>query len=187
MDKVGGLLNWFGGSIGRAAGTGLIIGLFMVVFGMTPAQAVAYLIETPPNWLLSGWTRLIGLIVGIAVIWASLNYNRWSRKQQAIDLLAEDISWAIHDLVNRNPRPSTEGEIDKFDTDYRAWCDKVSSKLNNRAFFTRADQLHFDRLGFVPPLQMSGHARLDWLLGQLRLKFERLRDVINWTQQRRMS
>jgi hypothetical protein len=89
--------------------------------------------------------------------------------------------------VNRNPRPSTEGEIDKFDTDYRAWCDKVSSKLNNRAFFTRADQLHFDRLGFVPPLQMSGHARLDWLLGQLRLKFERLRDVINWTQQRRMS
>jgi hypothetical protein len=61
----------------------------------------------------------------------------------------------------------------------------VSKKLENRAFFTRADQLHFDMLGFVPPVSMTNNQRFDWLLSMLALKFERLRDVINWTQQRR--
>jgi hypothetical protein len=31
---------------------------------------------------------------------------------------------------------------------------------------------------------IGGDPRLDWPLSQLRLKFERLRDVINWTQER---
>jgi hypothetical protein len=65
------------------------------------------------------------------------------------------------------------------------WCDRVSAKLENKAFFTRADQLHFDQLGFVPQIAMTRQLELDQLLGQLREKFDRLRDVINWVQQRR--
>jgi hypothetical protein len=61
----------------------------------------------------------------------------------------------------------------------------MSKKLENRVFFTRAHQLHFDMLGFVEPIKMTEHGRYDWLLSQLRLKFERLRDVINWSQMRR--
>jgi hypothetical protein len=123
--------------------------------------------------------------VGLCLIGASLWFNVWSRKQKAIDGLAEDMSFAIHDLVNRKPRPQTDDDIKQWKKDYEAWCDKVSKKLENRAFFTRADQLHFDDLGFIDPLFMTGLPKLDELLGQLRLKFERLRDVINWTQQRR--
>ena len=61
----------------------------------------------------------------------------------------------------------------------------VSKKLENKAFFTRADQLHFEDLGFVDHIRLSGHPDFDGSLSQLKLKFERLRDVINWTQMRR--
>jgi hypothetical protein len=108
----------------------------------------------------------------------------WSRKQRAIDDLAEDLSWAIQKLLNRDPRPTTNQQVAQWEADYRSWCERVSKKLADRAFFTRADQLHFDMLGFVEPIGMSGIAHLDWLLSQLRLKFQRLRDVINWTQER---
>jgi hypothetical protein len=40
------------------------------------------------------------------------------------------------DLVNRTPRPQTDGDIEKWKKDYEAWCDKVNKKLENRAFFT---------------------------------------------------
>jgi hypothetical protein len=122
--------------------------------------------------------------VGLVIIGLSLWMNLWSKKQQTIDDLAEEMSWAIHDLLNRTPRPSTDEAVAKWESDFHQWCEKVSTKLENRAFFTRADQLHFDRLGFIEPVAMSGHQRFDWLLSQLRLKFDRLRDVINWTQQR---
>ena len=185
MDTVGSLLNWIGGGISRMAAVGLAMGLFMALIGMTPGEAVAYLLDTPPNWLMNDWTRLIVLIAGIVVMVVSLNFNRWSLRQRAIDSLAEDISWAIHELLNRDPSPRTAQEIEQWEQDYRAWRQGVSIKLENRAFFTRADQIHFDRLGFVTPVQMSRLGRLNSLLGQLRLNFERLRDVINWTQQRR--
>jgi hypothetical protein len=83
------------------------------------------------------------------------------------------MAFAINDLVNRNPRPQTDDDIRRWKQDFEAWCDKVSKKLENRAFFTRADQLHFDSLGFIDPLFMTGLPNLDALLSQLRLKFER--------------
>jgi hypothetical protein len=119
------------------------------------------------------------------VIAASLWLHLWSKKQQAIDDLAEDMSWAIQNLLNRTPMPSTPIEVAEWDRDFREWCSNVSAKLENRAFFTRADQLHFDMLGFVEPVAMSDNRALNRLLSMLRLKFARLRDVINWTQQRR--
>src|SRR5262249_32083739 len=108
-----------------------------------------------------------------------------AKKQAALDDLAEDISFAIHDLLNCAPTPTTQDEIAKWKSDFEAWCDRVSKKLENRAFFTRADQLHFDRLGFIDPLFLTGQATLDRYLAQLRLKLDRLREVINWAQQRR--
>jgi hypothetical protein len=141
MEKVGSLLNWIGGGVSRATATSLVTGIFFIVFGMTPAEAVAYIGRCPPDWLMSGWTRLVVLVLGIAVVWVSLHFNRWSRKQLAINSLAQDISWAISDLLNRQPRPQSDQEIATWQSDYRTWCKKVSNQLQNRAFFTQADQL----------------------------------------------
>jgi hypothetical protein len=181
----GRLRDYLGGGLTRAAATGLWTALFLIAFGMHPAEWLASLWHNPPAWLMSGWTRLTVLVVGLVLLGASLRFNVWSQQQRAIDDLSEELSWAIRHLLNQKPRPETDDGIAEWEARFRGWCEKVSGKLDNRAFFTRTDQLHFDRLGFVDPISMSGHQRLDWLLSQLRMKFERLRDVINWTQQRR--
>ena len=176
---------WIGGSIGRVAGTGLVIGIFIVSYGAAPGQAIADLLTHLPPWLTNPWFKLALVVIGLALIGTSLHFNVWSLRQKAIDDLAEDLSWAIHHLLNKPV--SNESEVAQWESEYKAWCQKVSTKLENRAFFTRADQLHFDRLGFVPPANFAGsyNKRHDWLVSQLNLKFERLRDVINWTQMRK--
>ena len=185
MPGVGRLIDFLGGAIVRVAVTGILIGLFAFLVGMTPAAFFVYVLEDPPAWIDSSWFRLGFIIIGLVFIGGSVRYNFWSQKQQAIDELAEDISSAITDLLNRTPRPQTDDEVTAWQTDYNDWCAGVSKKLENRAFFTRADQLHFDRLGFIEPISMGSAPGLNWLLSQLRHKFDRLRDVINWTQQRR--
>lgn len=185
---VGSLFQFIGGALGRVAATGLIIGIFFVVVGVTPWQFVVELITRPPAWSASVWFRVAILILGLAFILASLNFNRWSNNQKVIDSLAEDISWAIDNLLNRKAGPQARDAnyIDTWERDFKKWCSDVSRKLSNRAFFTRADQLHFDYLGFVDPIAFYMDAqRLNDLLSQLKLKIERLRDVINWTQERR--
>lgn len=181
------ILEFSGGGISRAAGTGLAVAMSMIVFGMSPAELVMYLWNAPPAWLLNGWTRLLVLIVGLAVFFVSFRFNVWDQRQNAIDSLAEDISQAIHELVNRHTREdiSTPEQVKRFADDYHAWCDRVHKKLENRAFFTRADQLHVERLGFIDPVKMTGQSQYDWFLSQLKLKFERLREIINLIQSRR--
>jgi hypothetical protein len=176
---------WIGGAITRVAGTGLVIGIFIVIYGAAPGQAMADLLTHLPPWLTNPWFRLALVVIGLFLIGTSLHFNVWSLRQKAIDDLAEDLSWAIHHLLNKHV--SNEPEVAQWESEYKAWCEKVSKKLENRAFFTRADQLHFDRLGFVPPANFahSFNQRHEWLVSQLNLKFERLRDVINWTQMRK--
>ena len=176
---------WIGGSITRAAGTGLVIGIFILVYGATPGQAVADLFVHLPPWSTNPFFKLALVLIGLFVIGGSLHFNVWSLRQKAIDNLAEDLSWAIHHLVNKPV--SDASEVSQWEEEYRAWCERVSAKLENRAFFTRADQLHFDRLGFVPRagFAASYNQRHEWLVSQLNLKFDRLRDVINWTQMRK--
>jgi len=183
--KIKWLWMWIGGSITRAAGAGLAVGIFILAYGATPGQAVAELLAHLPPWVTYPWFKLTLVLLGLVLIGVSLHFNVWSLRQQAIDALAEDLSWAIHHLLNRPV--ATEAEVAQWELDYRAWCERVSQKLENRAFFTRADQLHFDRLGFVPSANFAGsfNQRHAWLASQLNLKFERLRDVINWTQMRR--
>jgi hypothetical protein len=186
MHHVGSLLQFIGGAMGRAVAAALIVGIFFVVAGMTPWELVAGLLLHPPRWLTSPWFNLSLVLVGLAIIWSSIVFNRWSQQQKAVDARAEELSWAIHHLLNRNPAPTTAAEVEVWVKDFREWCAKVSKQLENRAFFTRADQLHFDRLGFVIPVMMDGrHESLSHHLSQLRVKFEGLRDVINWAQQRR--
>jgi hypothetical protein len=40
--KVGSALQFIGGGISRAAATALVVGIFFVIVGMTPWQAVAH-------------------------------------------------------------------------------------------------------------------------------------------------
>jgi hypothetical protein len=183
VRQVGSILQFVGGRIGALAGSGIAIGAFTVIVGVTPGQFTANIFQHPPAWV--PWVSPALVILGGLIFWTSLRYNVWSQRQKVIDSLAEDMSFAIADLVNRSPKPATENDYNKFATDYGIWCAKVSKKLENRAFFTRADQLHFDRLGYLEPITIHGNDRMDWLHSQLKLKFERLRDVINWTQERR--
>ena len=178
------LLMWIGGSITRVAGTGLVIGVFMMVYGAAPGQAVADFLTRLPPGANSPWFKFALIVVGLAVVAGSLHFNVWSLRQKAIDALAEDLSWAIHNLLNKPV--ASQADLEAWEVEYHAWCRRVSQKLESRAFFTRADQLHFDRLGFVPPtaLATSFNNHHAWLTAQLGLKFERLRDVINWTQMR---
>lgn len=108
----------------------------------------------------------------------AINEARGRVRQNEIDDLAEDLSWAIHNLLNKPV--SSEGEVSQWELEFRAWCEKVSKKLENRAAFTRADQLHFDRLGFVPPANFAGsfNQHHERLISQLKLKFERLREIL---------
>ena len=102
-----------------------------------------------------------------------------SSRQKAIDELAEDLSWAIHNILNK--KVSAEEELFQWESEYKSWCQRVSDKLKNRKYFTRANELHFDRLGFVPQTKFAGsyNPHHEWLISQLSLKFERLRDIIN--------
>lgn len=183
--KIKWLWMWLGGSITRVAGTGFVIGIFITAYGATPGQAMADLLAHLPAWLTNPWFKLTLVVIGLFLIGVSLHFNVWSLRQEAIDELAESLSWAIHNLLNKPV--ANASEVEQWETEFRAWCNRVSAKLENRAFFTRADQLHFDRLGFVPAARFmhSYNEHHEWLVSQLNLKFDRLRDVINWTQMRR--
>ena len=87
---------WIGGSISRAAGVGLAIGIFILIYGATPGQAFADLLSQLPQWLTNQWFKLALVVIGLFIIGASLHFNVWSLRQRAIDDLAEDLSWAIH-------------------------------------------------------------------------------------------
>ena len=174
--KIKWLWMWVGGSITRVAGTGLVVGIFTVVYGATPGQAMAELLAAPlPSWLINPWFKLALVVIGIVLVGVSLRFNVWSLRQEAINDLAEDLSFAIQDLLNK--RIANEPDVAQWEADFRAWCQRVSAKLENRAFFTRADQLHFDMLGFVPPTNFVGsyNHHHEWLVSQLNLKFDRLR------------
>ena len=103
MHRVGSLLQFIGGGIGRVALSGLLIGIFFLIVGVLPWEFFVEVLRAPPR----AWYSRVLALLGLALIAGSLWFNLWSRKQQAIDALAEDISWAIQNLVNRDPCPST--------------------------------------------------------------------------------
>jgi superfamily I DNA/RNA helicase len=115
--------------------------------------------------------------------------QRLAEKTAAIDEIANEISWAVNNLVNPQPHPASTSEpevaIAAFRSRFDAWCDRVSKKLGNRDLFTQGDQAHFDSLGVIPFKQMWGHAKLDWIFSELALKLDRLREVEHRARERK--
>lgn len=160
--------------------------------GATPAQWVAAILDEPPKWLLQWWFNPSLVILGIAILFGAFRFNLYDRKQIAIDEISEELSWAIHNLLNRPVK--TEAEFMIWEIILEEWHDRVYRLLDNRAFFTRSDQIHFDRIGFVRLITKYNmackinprvHREHSRHLRHLDIKFERLRDIINWTQMRR--
>lgn len=83
MHRVGGFINWIGGGISRVAASGLVIAVVFLIFGVTPPELITSVITNPPAWLLNGWTKLIILVAGLALIAISLRFNIWSRIRTA--------------------------------------------------------------------------------------------------------
>jgi hypothetical protein len=150
----------------------ILIAAFLIVWGRAPTSTESFIGGLPWGATLLQTLRNIDSLT-------SQRQDRWE-----IDDLADRLDWAIHNLLNRNPLPKTTAEVAQWERDYQDWCDDISRKLGNRVFFTRADQMHFDTLGFVEPVTVTGNPELDRLLSQLRLRIERLRDVIRLAQQR---
>ena len=67
MPAVGKLLDFLGGALGRVAITGISLGLFAFLAGMTPPEFVASVLEDPPAWANSPWFRW-GFIIGGLVV-----------------------------------------------------------------------------------------------------------------------
>jgi hypothetical protein len=116
------------------------------------------------------------------------NEQKLAIKAAALDDIAQEIAWAVNNLVNPKPHPAStadpESAIAAFEKRLLAWYDQVSNKLENREVFTQGDQTHFDVLGFITPIQMWGHPKLDNLFSQLRLKIERLREIEHRARER---
>jgi hypothetical protein len=109
------------------------------------------------------------------------NEQRLAARTASLDGLAGEIAWAENNSVNPKPHPAStadpETAIAGFEAKLLAWCDRVSQKLANRDVFTQGDQTHFDVLGFITPIQMWPHPKLNHLFSQLKLKIERLREI----------
>lgn len=101
---------WIGGAISRAADTGLVIRVFIVTYGATPGQAMADLLSNLPPWITNPWFKLALVVIGLSIIGGSLHFNVWSLRQRAIDDLAEDLSWAIHHLLNKTVSDQPQGK-----------------------------------------------------------------------------
>lgn len=171
------------GAVGRLAAMIILVALFFAVMGVTPIDWASTLLDPPPVWMTAWWGRLLILVVGLLVIAASVHASKFNRKQKVIDDLAEDISWAIGELLNRKrPSPTELGKYDDFSVqlrrDFDEWCKKVDEKLKDQSIFTHADFLGFQRLGFVDPKVVTGHPGIDHTLSMLNLKLERLREII---------
>jgi hypothetical protein len=114
---------------------------------------------------------------------------RLATKTAAIDDIANEIAWAVHNLVNPNPHPASTGDPDSataaFNAKIDAWSNRVSKKLENRDVFTQGDQVHFDVLGLVPLVQHTAHVKLDHLFSLLKLKLDRLREVEHRARERK--
>jgi hypothetical protein len=113
---------------------------------------------------------------------------RFATKTAVIDDIANEIAWAVHNLVNPNPHPAStsdpESAIAAFEQKFSIWRNRVSKKLENRDVFTQGDQIHFDVLGYVPSIQATAHVKLDHTFSQLALKLERLREKLSAGQER---
>lgn len=158
-----------------------IIGLATTLF----AAAVAMLAWLAPaekiNYEIRFYLILCAfglIVVAIALlIWAFWIYRK---KMEAIDGLSEEISWAIHHIVNM-PKPTQETWDEyavRFNEAHDAWCPQVERTLGNKRFFTQSDLLHFQHLGIIQQFNLTGHPATDHAFSMMNLRLARLREII---------
>jgi hypothetical protein len=98
-----------------------------------------------------------------------------------LDQIANEISWAIDNLVNPKPSPLStpypDGAISVFEQKCNDWVEKVNKLLENAEVFNQRDRTDFSHLGFIQPIQMTQNTRLDHIFSQLNLRLDRLREV----------
>lgn len=152
----------------------LLIGAFIVIWGQTPTATESYISRLPGgDKILKGLGHLAPII----------STPPRDTPPELVDL-SHASDWAVHNLLNRNPVPTTPADIDQWEKDFRAWEKDVSVRLANRELFTHSEKSRFDTLGFVEPIMVYGDARLDPLLSQLNAKLERLNEAIQGAQRR---
>jgi hypothetical protein len=110
-----------------------------------------------------------------------------TQRQQAIDGLSVKMEEAARNYIGKIPKNPPDWP--SFNNDLQAktgsWRKEVSGLLENRAFFTKADQLHFDVLGHYSGYSFrGGNAEYDEIQSELAERMKKLREVINWSQQR---
>jgi hypothetical protein len=117
------------------------------------------------------------------------NEQRLAAKSATLDDIAQEIEWAVNNLVNPKPHPGNAADPETatraFEVKFAHWCERVSKKLANRDVFTQGDQTHFDALGFVPVINVWAHPKLNHLFSQLQLKIERLREIEHRVRERK--
>jgi hypothetical protein len=186
--RVGSLLQFVGGAVGRVAATGIIIGVFFVVMGMLPWQFVVGMIQQPPDFMRGPWVGPSLTLVGLALISVMLWFNLWSQKQQAIDDLSEELR-AAYELRRRRPvNPDDWPKMETyFSEEFEAWHRRVNEKLANRAFFTKADQNHFLYIGPIMAVSISGvpSEAVTSIIQRMDQHAERLREIMQLAQMRR--
>src|SRR5262245_58646826 len=124
------LSNWFIGLLIIAAG------ILLVIWGSSREATEARVAELPHIGpaILDGLRYLHPLISPPA-----------ATPPEIVELqVLRDL--AIHNLLNRNPFPSTEPEIDALDRDFRDWEASVSARLGKPPFL-HTEKKRFDTLG----------------------------------------
>jgi hypothetical protein len=106
------------------------------------------------------------------------------REQAEIDNLSEQLAWAISDLLNKPPEAETDDEVEAWEREFRAWMARVDQMLESSEVFTKTDFIHFHKLGFVEEFRMREHSRYNWLLTMLKMKIDRLREIVRSSQAR---
>lgn len=161
-------VNWW---IGIAL---LAIGIFLIVWGLFPDATEAKVGSVAPP-----------LLAVLQQLKPFISPPPATTPPEIVDLQAS-ADWAIHNLLNRQPVPSTTAEIDALERDYQDWEASVSAKLAD-PLFLHTEKARFDTLGFVTPVRVYRDPRLDQVLSYLKLKLERLNEAIQAAQQRAMD
>lgn len=180
---VGSLLQFVGGALTRVAVSGLIIGVFVVLVGVTPWEYLVSVIERPPGIVKNLWFTPVMTLCGLLVIYASLRFNLWSTKQLAIDALASELEWASNHLLHRPPVANAHEEAQQWHSDFSAWKTRVSEKLAERAFFTNNDQVYFQHPGLPNSSFVSNHVAGDHVCF-VEIRMRALREILNSAQLR---